>query len=281
LDPDYAAAYAGLAECWGGLIFSDARPWEEAIAEARAAATKALALDNNLAEAHQAMAVVHYHEWDWQGVEAEVKKAFALNTGFSISHVQYCNMLRHLGRAEESIAEGKLALEVDPLSMLTNQMLGNAYASARRYDLAIAQYRKGLELHPGNSSLEYQLGWAYWYSGAFDQGVEAIRSSQTADGVDPSLSPDLAYIDAMTGKRDQSRRILNRLLMLARNNPVSPSLIALVYIGLDDRANALEWLEKAYRQHSSMMTWLKTDPRFDRIRAEPGFQDLMRRVGLI
>jgi len=281
LDPAYAAAYAGVAECWGGLIFTDARPWDEAISKAREAATKALAIDDTLAEAHQAMATVHYHEWDWKGVEEEVKKAIALNTGFSISHVQYSNMLRHLGRAEESIAEGKLALEVDPLAMLTNQMLGNAYASARRYDLAIAQYEKGLSLHPNDSSLRYQLGWAYVYSGAFDKGIEAIRSSLALDSVDPSLSPDLAYIDAMLGKRGQTRQILNRLLTLAKKNPVSPGMLALVYVALDERAQALTWLEKAYQQHSSMMTWLKTDPRFDRIREEPRFQDLMRRVGLI
>lgn len=281
LDPAYAAAYAGIAECWGGLIFSDAKPWDEAISQAREAATKALAIDDTLAESHQAMAVVHYHEWNWKGVEEEVKKAIALNTGFSISHVQYCNMLRHLGRADESIAEGKLAIEVDPLAMLTNQMLGNAYASARRYELAIAQYRNGLDLHPNDSSLQYQLGWAYVYSGAVEKGIEAIRSSLAVDGVDPGLSPDLAYINAMIGKRDQTRQTLNRLLTLARNNPVSPGMIALVYVALDERPQALSWLEKAYHQHSSIMTWLKTDPRFDRIREESRFQDLMRRVGLI
>jgi len=281
LDPSYAAAYAGIAECWGGLIFTDARPWEEAISNAREAAAKALTLDDTLAEAHQSMAVVHYHEWDWKGVEAEVKKAIALNTGYSISHLQYSTMLRHLGQADESIAEAMLAVEMDPLSMLPNQLLGNAYLSARRYELAIAQYRKGLELHPNDSPLHYQLGWAYVFSGAIDKGILSIRSSLAVDGVDPGISPDLAYIDAMTGKRGPARRILNRLLALAAKYPVSPGMIALVYIALDEREQALTWLEKAYRQHSSMMTWLKTDQRFDSIRGEPRFQELMRRVGLI
>ncbi len=280
-DPAYAAAYAGISECWGGLIFADARPWDEAISKAREAATKALSLDDTLAEAHQAMGLVRYQEWDWKRAEDEVKKAIALNTGFSISHVQYCNMLRHLGRADESIAEGKFALEVDPLSTLANQMMGNAYASARRYDLAIAQYQKGLELHPNDSSMQFQLGWMYVYSGELEKGIEAIRKSLALDGVDPNVSPDLAYIDAVTGKRDRTRQTLNRLLTLARKYPVSPGMIALVYVGLDERTTGLEWLEKAYQHHSSMMTWLKTDPRFDRIRPEPGFQDLMRRVGLI
>lgn len=281
LDPAYAAAYAGIAECWGGLIFTDAKPWDEAISNAREAATKALALDDALAEAHQAMAVVHYHEWNWSGVEDEVKKAIALNTGFPVSHMQYSNMLRHLGRAAESIAEAELALEVDPLSMLANQMLGNAYASARRYGEAIAQYQKGLELFPNNSSLQYQQGWAYVYAGAIDKGTRAIRNSLAVDGVDPNLSPDLAFIDAMTGKRDRTRQVLTRLLTLARQHPVSPGMIALVYIALNERQRALAWLEKAFEQHSSMMTWLKTDPRFDGIREEPRFQELMRRTGLI
>jgi tetratricopeptide (TPR) repeat protein len=280
-DPAYAAAYSGIAECWSGFLFIDARPWVQAIPKAREAATKALSLDDSLAEAHQAMAVLHYQEWDWKGVEDETRKAIALNPGFSTSHMMRGNMLRHLGRADESIAEAKLALEADPLAMLTNQMLGNAYANARHYDLAIAQYQKGLDLHPNDSALQYQLGWAYVYSGAYDKGIETIRSSQAVDGIDPSLSPDLAYINAMTGNRDKTRQTLNRLLALARKYPVSPGLIALVYISLDEREQALTWLEKAYAQHSSMMTWLKVDPRFDRIREEPRFQDLMRRVGLI
>jgi eukaryotic-like serine/threonine-protein kinase len=281
LDPAYAAAYGGLAECWTGFLFTDSRPWAETISKARDAATKALALDDTLAETHQAMAVVLYQEWNWKGVESEVKKAIALNPGFSTAHMLYCNMLRHLGRADDSIAEAKLALEADPLAMLTNQMLGDAYTSARRYDLAITQFQKGLDLHPNESSLEYQLGWAYVYSGAYDKGIEIIRDSQAVDGVDPSLSPDLACIAAMIGKRDESRQILNRLLTLAKKYPVSPGLIALVHIALDEREQCLTWLEKAYTQHSSMMTWLKVDPRFDRIRDEPRFQVLMRRVGLI
>ena len=281
LEPTYAAAYGGLAECWAGFLFTDSRPWDETIRKARDAAAKALALDDTLAETHQAMAVVDYQEWNWKGVEEEAKKAFVLNAGFPTAHMMYCNMLRHLGRADESIAQAKLALEADPLAMLTNQMLGNAYASARRYDQAVAQYLKGLELHPDNSTLLYQLGWAYVYSGALDQGVETIRRSQTADGVDPGLSPDLAYINAIRGKADLARQTLGRLLALARQSPVNPGYLALVYAGLKDREQTLAWLKKSYQQHSSIMTWLKVDPRFDGIRADEDFQDLMRRVGLV
>jgi tetratricopeptide (TPR) repeat protein len=175
----------------------------------------------------------------------------------------------------------KKGLEVDPLGMITNQMLGNAYVNARKYDLAIAQFEKALELHPDDSTLLYHLGWAYVYSRAYEKGIKAIENSLAIEGVDPRLSPDLAYIDALIGKKDESRRILGRVLDLARRYRVDPGHIAIMYIALDQREQALIWLEKAYRQHSPMMIWLKADPRFDGIREEPRFEALMRRVGLV
>ena len=281
LDPDYAAAYSGIAEAWSGLFFMGARPFDEAIPKAKQAATKAITLDDSSAEAHHAMAAVYYHEWNWKGAEDENEKAISVNPGYSTSYVLSTNICRHLGRADESITAAKKGLQVDPLAMITNQMLGNAYVNARKYDLAIAQFQKALELHPNDSTLLYHLGWAYVYTQAYDKGIEAIESSLALEGGDPQLSPDLAYIDGLIGKKDEARRILGRVLDLARTYQVSPGLIAMIYIGLDEREQALNWLEKAYRQHSAMMAWLKADPRFDRIRQEPRFQDLMRRVGLI
>ena len=118
--------------------------------------------------------------------------------------------------------------------------------------------------------MQYQLGWAYVYSGAYDKGAEIIRSGQAVDGVDPKLSPDLAFINAMIGKPAETRQTLNRLLTLAKKYPVSPGYIALVHFSLRRTGAGLDvGFEKAYAQHSSMMTWLKTDPRFDKVRPEP------------
>jgi len=281
LDPEYAAAYSGIAESWTGLFFMGARPFDEAIPKAREAATKGLKLDDSSAEAHHAMAVVYYHEWNWKAAEDENQKAISVNPGYSTSYVLSTNICRHLGRADESIIAAKKGLQVDPLAMITNQMLANAYVNARKYDLAIAQFQKGLELHPNDSTLLYHLGWAYVYSHAYDKGIEAIETSLAIEGGDPQLSPDLAYIDGLTGKKGEASQILGRVLDLARTYYVQPGLIAMIYIGLDEREQALTWLEKSYRQHSAMMAWLKVDPRFDPIRQEPRFQDLMRRVGLI
>jgi serine/threonine-protein kinase len=248
---------------------------------AKEAAMKALALDDSLSDAHAAVAVLSLRDWDWKTAEQEDQKAIALNPGYVTAHLSYSNMLRYLGRAEESIAEGKRAYELDPLAVLTNQVLANAYLSARRYDLAIAQCLSALELHSEESDLFHILGWAYVYKGEYDKGKEAIVKRLAFDGIDQAISPDLAYIYAQTGHRQEARQILNLLLTLAKEAPLDPGLIALIHAGLDQRKEALTLLEQAYRQHSPMMTWLKVDPRFDAMRQEPRFQELMRSVGLI
>ena len=119
------------------------------------------------------------------------------------------------------------------------------------------------------------------YKGIYDKGIETIAKSLAVDGADPDLSPDLAYINAITGNKDEARKILVRLLTLAKQAPVDPGLLALIYVGFGQHQEALTLLEQAYRGHSSMMTWLRVDARFDAIRQEPRFQALMRSVGLI
>jgi tetratricopeptide (TPR) repeat protein len=281
LDPGYAAPYAGLSAAWVGLHYIGALPFEETVHKAREAAEKALALDDSLPDAHVAMASVYSHEWNWIGWDREEKKALELNPGLAAAHKYRVTNLRHLGRAQESIDEAKRAIELDPLDMLANANLGDAYLSARRYDLAIAQYQKVLDSHPNNSTVLSTLGLAYVQNHMYEQGIEAFQKSLSLDGIDPGFSPDLAYVDMLIGKADEARQILNRLLELAKEVPVQAPYMAIVCAAVGERKEALNWLEKAYQQHSPAMTWLKTDPRFDTIRQEPEFQVLMRRVGLI
>ena len=160
-------------------------------------------------------------------------------------------------------------------------MLGEVYITARRYDLAIAQFQKGLDLHPNNSSLLYEMAWAYFYRGDSAKARETMLRSLSLEGVDPRLSPELAYMNALTGKPEEARKTLGELLELSKKYAISPGMIALIYIALDDPEQSFAWLEKAYARHSDMMVWLKVDQRFDKIRRAPRFQDLMRRVGLI
>lgn len=152
------------------------------------------------------------------------------------------------------------------------------YASARQYDLAIEQYQKTLELYPNQAAPRDSLGWAYVYKGLYDKGLEEINKSY---GEDPDLSPEVAYVYAVSGNQARARRILKRLLDLSKLAPIQPHHFALIYAGLGMKEEALVWLEQAYQQHSQMMVSLKVDPRFDSMRPDPRFQALMRRIGLL
>jgi TolB-like protein/DNA-binding winged helix-turn-helix (wHTH) protein/Flp pilus assembly protein TadD len=276
LDPGYAEAFAGMADAWLLLEHMGAAVPEDAHPKALQAASTALRIDKDLAEAHCSMASVRAHEWDWDAAERECLKAFALNPHYSLSYSRYSNQLRHRGHGEESITQAKRAVELDPLSPWANSALGDAYRSARQYDLAIGQYQKTLDLFPDQSVPRDSLGWCYVYKGMYERGMQEIHKS----GEDPEISPELAFVEAMRGNKAKAEQVLKRLLSMSQSAQVAPHHFALIYAGLERTDDALASLEKAYQQHSSMMYWLKVDPRFDRLRPDPRFQDLMHRVGL-
>ncbi len=281
LDPNYATAYAGLADALASLEQIGAARHEDVHPQALEAASKALAMDDTLPEAHAAMASVRANDWERSAAEREARRAIELNPGFPLAHLYYSNMLRHLGRRKESIAEARRALELDPLSPLTNEELADAHLSARQYDAAIEQYQKTLELYPNQAAPRDSLGWAYVYEGKYEQGMEEIRKSIALYGEDPSLSPEIAFIYCMTGRKSEAQKILNQLLSTSKTVPIAAHHFALIYVGMGKKDEAFAWLEKSYEQHSPMMAWLEVDQRFDSLREEPRFQDLMRRVGLI
>jgi TolB-like protein/DNA-binding winged helix-turn-helix (wHTH) protein/Tfp pilus assembly protein PilF len=278
LDSGYGAAYSGLAEAWAMLQYIGAATPEEARPNALEAVSKALEMDDELEEAHGAMGVIKADEWDYPGGEQECRKAIELNPGYALAHVFYSNQLRHQGRTEESIAQAKRALELDPLSPMTNEGVADAYLSARRYDLAVEQYQKTLELYPNQASSRDSLGWAYVYQGLYEKGIQEIQKSY---GEDPSVSPELAYVYAVKGDLGKARGILERLQNISKRAPVAAHHFALIYLGLGEKENALGWLDKARQQRSPMMAWLKVDPRFDNVRPDPRFQEMMRKVGLL
>jgi TolB-like protein/DNA-binding winged helix-turn-helix (wHTH) protein/Tfp pilus assembly protein PilF len=281
LEPNYASAYAGLADALASLEQIGAARPEEVHPRALEAASQALAMDDTLPEAHAAMASVRANNWELSAAEREARRAIELNPGFSLAHLYYSNMLRHLGRREESIAEAKRALELDPLSPLTNEELGDAHLSARQYDAAIEQYQKTLELYPNQAAPRDSLGWAYVYKRMYDKGIEEIRKSIALYGEEPGLSPEIAFIYGITGRKGEAQKILDRLLSTSKTVPIEAHHFALIYIGIGEKDQALAWLEKAFEEHSPMMAWLEVDPRFDGLRKEPRFQDLIRRVGLL
>ena len=281
LYPSYVAAWAGISEAWSSLGWMEARPWKELREQARDAAMKALAIDNGSSAGHAALAVFSLVDWDWKTAEDEDRTAIALNPGYPTSHMSYGNILRYQGRVSESIAESRRAVELDPLDPLNNETLAEAFLNARRYDEAVAQCRSALEVHPDDSTLNQILGWAYFYQQKYDDALQAFGKMLEADRIPLELSPDLAYVNAVTGKQKEARATLEQLLPLVKEGLVDPGQVALIYIGLGQRDQALTRLEQAFRNHSPMMRWLKVDARFDGLRKEPRFQDLLRGVGLM
>jgi tetratricopeptide (TPR) repeat protein len=281
LDPNYAAAHAGLALAWRGLELVGAAPASETLPKAKEEAQKALALDASLPETHAVMGAVLEAEWNYQDGEVELRRALELNPSYTQAHLFFVTALRHQARHEEAISHAKRALELDPLSFLANENLGDTYVDARQYDRAIEQYQKALDLHPDHSNLHYHLGLAYAYNKMYEKGIAEILRSVKADDGDPDLSADLAYIYSVSGRKDEARKILRNLTLFSKEMAVPPESFAVLYSALGETDRAFEWLEKAYQQHSRLMTWLKVDPRFDSLRQDPRFNGLLQRSGLL
>jgi serine/threonine-protein kinase len=281
-DPDYALAYAGLADSYyllAGTAYG-ALPPQEAIPRAKAAALKALQIDDALAEAHASIASVLTSEWDWPAAEKEYKRSIELNPGYATVRQWYAFYLTAMGRLEEALVEARRAHELDPLSIIINRDLGLVFYYARQPDRAIEQYRKTIELDPNFALAHQALGRACLEKGMYQQAVEHMQRAASLAGASVAMSAALAHAYALAGKRDEAERILGELLERSRGSYVEPMSIAVIYSGLGDKENALEWLEKARAQHSVGLLTLKVHPIFDGLRSNPRFQRLLRRIGL-
>jgi TolB-like protein/Tfp pilus assembly protein PilF/predicted Ser/Thr protein kinase len=281
-DPDYALAYAGLADSYAvlGAWESDARiAPREVMPKATAAAMKALALDDQLSEAHASLGFVSLHyDWDWREAEKQLKQAIALNPNYATAHHWYSHYAMAMGRSEESLAASKRALELDPLDDTINAHLAWHYYYARQYDQAIAQSRKTLELNPNSFWAHYFLGLAYEQKRMFAQAIPefqqaiAVSSATFAKGA-------LGHAYALLGNRSEALRLLSELKEPSPRGYVPSYNISVVYEGLGEE-QAFQWLEKAYEEHSSWSVYLKVEPRLDPLRSDPRFADLLRRIGL-
>jgi serine/threonine-protein kinase len=280
-DPGYALAYVGLADCY--VVPANPQPPNEKMPKARAAAMRALELDETLAEAHTALArVLVVYDWDWAGAEKEFKRAIELNPRYAGVHQWYGGYLEMLGRRDESLAERRQALELDPLSLTINFELGLAFYYARDYDKAIQQFQKTLELDPNFPLVHAYLPAAYEQKGMYDEAIAGFQKGITLrGGTEWSFSMSgLGHAYGLSGKKAEARAVLDELQRTLRQQYVPADSIALVYAGLGEKDQAFTWLEKAYQEHAFKMAWLKVDPQWDSLRSDPRFADLVRRVGL-
>ena len=277
-DPTYALAFCGLADlhAWlGGSVLSGKEAW----AKQKKLAQKALALDPNLGDAHFSLGLALADAFDWKGGEQEMKRALELNPRLALAYDQLAWLQSMLGRFDEAIRNSQKAIELDPLSLMFNSNLSRLLRSARRYDEAMAQARKTLELDPNFSSAHFQLGWCFDFTG---DTTGAIAAFQMAKALDPRPYFDaaLAYAYARAGDRAKAEQMLRDWDDLAKQRYISPGLRVLLHLGLGEKDEALDWLEKCYEEQDAYCWSLKVFQIFDPLRTEPRFQALLKKVGL-
>src|SRR5438128_1764051 len=278
-DPNYAPAYAALAEAYVILpIYTDASA-REAYAKAKAAALKALQLDDKLAEAHNALAMVLFLYLDIAGSIPEFQRAIALNPNYATAHHWYgFNPLATLGRFDEAIAESKRAVELDPLSPVINSDLGSNLMVARRYDEAIAQLRKTLEIDPTFSLAHGALGEALQFKGDLPGAIAEYTKAQEL-GADPRIRVLMAAAKAQSGDRDAAVRMLAELEEASRNREIPGAQRAVLYTSLGNRTEAIRCLEQSVADHDSQdVAWSKVCPKWDPLRGDPRFEALVQKV---
>ncbi len=280
-DPSYALAYAGLADCYH--VPANPLPPRQRMPQAKAAAMKALELDNTLVEAHTTLArVLFAYDWDWSGAEKEFKRAIELNPRYSPAQQWYGDYLSATARLREANAEGKRAQELEPLSLIINFNVALTFYWARDYDQAIDQFQKTLDLDPNFPPPLTMLPAAYEQKGMFEQAIAGFqRAIAITKGADKILAmASLGHAYAASGRKTEARKILAELQRLSEHSYVSAHDVALVYAGLVERDKAFAWLDKAYEEHSFNLIHLKVEPRFDPLRSDPRFADLLSRIGL-
>jgi eukaryotic-like serine/threonine-protein kinase len=276
-DPNYSAAYAGLSDTYNLLGLYRAMPQKEALAKARAAATQALALDDNSAEAHLAIAVVHWYSWEFSAVEPEYRRAVELNPNFANAHESYSDYLRSMGRPSEALEEDRRALELDPSSLFASDLEGLIFMAQRDYEKAIAQEQKTLEIDP-NFALAYEaLAGCYIAEGMDDKAADALERMTALFG-QPEAAAELRRVYATSGMKGVYQWTIKQ-----QNDPAKPAYnpvnVAVNYAFLGDKDKAFYWLEKAYEQRAFEVVFLKGNPGFDTLHSDPRYADLLRRIG--
>jgi eukaryotic-like serine/threonine-protein kinase len=277
LDPNFALAYASMVPSYTNLSTSGLDP-KELLAKEKAAAQKALELDETLAEAHAGLALIKRDEWDWAGAENEYKRAIELNPNYAGAHGNYAFYLSIMGWTTEALAEIKRAQELDPLRINIKRQEAIILIFARRYDEANQASQNVVKMQPDDGSSHGYLGHTYVAKGMYAEAIAEYKKEISIDGEMPSTLCYLGYAYAISGKHHEALDILNKLKTTKEH--VSPAELAILYVGLGDTEAAFQSLERAYSAHDLQLQYLKVDSHYDSLRSDPRFADLMRRVGL-
>ena len=279
MDPNYALAYAGLADAYYGQADVKYSP-RDSMPRMKAATEKALQLDETLAEAHNSLAIVSYvYDWNWPTAEREFKRAIELDPNYVFAHHQYGWLLALSGRQTEAANELARASRLDPLSPLVTVDNNVSYVLSKQYDRGLEFAKKGEEMDPNFFLAHFVQGWIYDKKGDYEKSIAKLQRARQLED-QPWILCWLGHAYAASGDRQNAQKIISDLAELSKRRYVSPYFTATVYAGLKDKEKTLEYLEKAYQDKSIWLAWLRVEDIFDFLRAEPRFQDLLRRVGL-
>lgn len=282
-DREYALAYSGLADVY---LIQQYYSWispANGLPKAKAAAQRALELDENLAEVHATLGSIRsLQDWDTEAGEREFRRAIELNPNYSTAFSWYAmNHLRPLGRLAEAEEALQRALEVDPFSLIANTHLGWVYASMERYEAAAEQYRRTLEMEPNFAMAHFSMGILSGLTGNFKEGMEHVQHGITLSKGDVWMRCGLAFLSGIAGHKNEAAAQLKELLALAENIYISPPFLSLAYLGMGDFDKAFELLEKAFQERNLHLRFLNRSHFFDVLRPDPRFQDLLRRMHLV
>jgi serine/threonine-protein kinase len=277
-DPNYALAYAGLADSYHVLPELSAVPVEVAFPKARSAALKALEIDDSLGEAHSALAnVKEDYDWDWKGAEEQYKRAIELSPGHVLARVSYSNLLFELGRLPDALSEARVAQQLDPLSAIANDNLSGVLYYAGLYDQAVEQCRKTLDIDPMSPQAHRHLGQVYVQKQFYGEAVSELKKAMELSRGSTEALAELGYVFGVSGKKDDAR---HALLELKSATDASAYRLAIVYAGLAEKEKALEALKEAVNRRSPGVVHLKVSPLFQELRSDDRFQELLIYMGL-
>jgi TolB-like protein/DNA-binding winged helix-turn-helix (wHTH) protein/Flp pilus assembly protein TadD len=280
VNPQYATAYAGLADAYIAASNFNLFPPKEVYPKAKSAARKAIEIDNSLGEAHAALAFsTMLFDWDWARSELEFRKAIDLSPNYGPAHQWYAVSLVSAGRFDEAVAEASKAQHADPLSLFINAGTGWISFLARDYDRAIAECTRTIAMEPGFAPAHVYRGMAYEQKGMFDEAIADLEAARDSEGR-PSFSGALGHAYAVAGRKEEARTLLRDLKESSAKHYFPPYHLALVYIGLGEKDEALTLLEKAYEERYPWLIQLSVEPRLDPLRSEPRFKALVSRIGL-
>ncbi len=281
-DPNFALSYAGLADCYIALTFYNFVAPQEMMPKAKQSANKALALDDSVAEAHTSLGnILVNYDWNWSEARKQFKRGIELKPDYATAHQWYAmHYLTPTGRLGEAVMEMRKALELEPTSLIMNSFMGATLLYARQYDEAIEQCRRTIAMDPNFAVAHWHLGRTYEQKQMFGMAIDEFQKAISLSGGSPLMKAALGHAYAKSQKKSESNEILGDLVHLSKHQYVSPYELAGIYVALGDKAQAFDYLEKAYSEHSFHLVQLNVAPQFESIRSDPRFQDLVKRIGL-